>query len=99
MKLGLMAVALGAFGCSDDPDDPESCPQVVVFARPSTSGTCQSYPTPCDVPPGYVGCCGGLFGGCVGNVSGTQCVDDPSDTCTPGSGADCPGICQDPSGG
>lgn len=97
MKLGLSVVAvLGLGACTgggDDIEPPVSCPQVVVFARSST-GTCQSYPTPCDVPDGYIACCGGLFGGCVSGVSGTKCVDDPSDTCNPGAGADCPGICQ-----
>ncbi|RKH61657.1 hypothetical protein [Corallococcus aberystwythensis] len=97
-RLGLMAV-LGLAGCSGDGDnEPRSCPQVVVFAR-SASGTCQAYPTPCDVPEGYVECCGGLFGGCAGNVSGSTCVDDPTDTCQPGGSADCPGICQPSSGG
>lgn len=83
---------LGLTGClgGDSVDEPDTCPQVVVFAR-SDSGTCQSFSTPCDVPAGYVKCCGGLFGGCT---SGTSCVDDPSDTCMPGRSADCPGICQ-----
>lgn len=101
MKLGLSVVAvLGLGACFGDGDDesPVPCPQVVVFAR-SATGTCQSYPTPCDVPEGYIACCGGLFGGCVSGVSGTTCVDDPADTCTPGTGADCPGICQETSGG
>lgn len=92
-KLGLMAV-LGLTGCTGGGDDtPRVCPQVVVFAR-SDTGTCQAFPTPCDVPEGYVGCCGGLFGACVADVSGTNCVDDPTDTCQPGRSADCPGICQ-----
>jgi hypothetical protein len=96
--LGLMV--LGLSGCLGDggDDTPRPCPQVVVFAR-SATGTCQSFPTPCDVPAGYVECCGGLFGGCAAGVSGTTCVDDPNDTCQPGTGADCPGICQANSGG
>lgn len=93
-----MAV-LGMAGCTGGGSEvPRECPRVAVFAR-SATGTCQGFATPCDVPDGYVACCGGLFGGCATDVSGTNCVDDPTDTCTPGSGADCPGICQASSGG
>lgn len=87
-----MAV-LGLAGCSDEDDETPVCPQVVVFARSATE-TCKAFPTPCDVPEGWVACCGGLFGGCVTDVSGATCVDDPNDTCQPGGSADCPGICQ-----
>ncbi|RKH35849.1 hypothetical protein D7Y13_16990 [Corallococcus praedator] len=92
MKLGLMTVAvLGLGACTGDgEEEPILCPQEVAFARSST-GTCESFPTACDVPQGYIRCCGGLFGGCS---SETSCVDDPSDTCAPGASADCPGICQ-----
>ncbi|RKH72487.1 hypothetical protein D7X96_04770 [Corallococcus interemptor] len=93
MRLGLMSV-LGLTGCLGDGEEgPRTCPQVVVFARSDTE-TCKSFPTPCDVPEGWVECCGGLFGGCAGNVSGNTCVDDPTDTCQPGGSADCPGICE-----
>ncbi|NOK01759.1 MULTISPECIES: hypothetical protein [Myxococcus] len=75
-------------------DDGDACVQVRVFARPASGDAeCRSFATPCDVPRGYVECCGGFHGDCVS--TGTRCVDDPLDACSPGSGAkDCPGICQ-----
>lgn len=91
--LGLCALLLAS--CSDDAGSEDvECAQVIVFAR-ANSGECQSFPTPCDVPEGFVQCCGGLFGGCVGGGEATACVDDPSDSCSRTSGGtDCPGICQ-----
>ncbi|MBZ4423227.1 hypothetical protein K8638_43000 [Myxococcus sp. RHST-1-4] len=89
--LGLAALLLAS--CSDD-DEGVDCAQVVVFARSATGG-CQSFPTPCDVPQGYVECCGGFLGGCVMGGEDVTCVDDPTDSCDPDAGgADCPGICQ-----
>ncbi|WP_246357199.1 hypothetical protein [Pyxidicoccus fallax] len=91
--LGLAALTLAS--CSDDDKD-IGCAQVVVYARPASGGECTAFPTPCDVPGGYVECCGGfLGGGCVGTGADARCVDDPTDSCDPASGgADCPGICQ-----
>jgi hypothetical protein len=80
--------------CSGSGDERGACTQVVVWARPA-SGECQTFPTPCDVPSGYVECCGSLFGSCVSGGSADTCVDDPTDACNPNAGArDCPGICQ-----
>ncbi|AEI68019.1 putative lipoprotein [Corallococcus macrosporus] len=89
----LASLVLAACG-GDTDDEGQGCAQVRVFARPSSGGAeCRSFATPCDVPQGYVGCCGGLYGDCV--APGAQCVDDPLDACSPGAGAaDCPGVCQ-----
>ncbi|MCE9672642.1 hypothetical protein LY474_33025 [Myxococcus stipitatus] len=48
----------------------------------------------CGVPKGYVECCGGLLAGCEASGPDAKCVDDPTDSCSPDRGADCPGICQ-----
>jgi hypothetical protein len=92
--LGL--AALLSASCSGDDEletDNELCPQVVVWARPPSGGECQSFGTPCNVPQGFVQCCGRGIGDCMG-VTEKTCVDDPTDTCDPQSGGDCPGICQ-----
>lgn len=89
--IGLTGLVLAS--CSDG-NETEDCAQGVVFARPAT-GECQSFPTPCDVPQGYVRCCGGFFGDCMGAGANARCVDDTTDTCNPSAGgADCPGICR-----
>jgi hypothetical protein len=89
------ALLLASCSVGGDGNGDEVCTQVVVFARPASGGNCSSYPTPCDVPDGYVQCCGGFVGGCAGRGTSVKCVDDPTDTCDPKSGgADCPGICQ-----
>jgi hypothetical protein len=88
--------ALLAASCSDDEEEDRDeglCPQVVVWARPPPGGECQSFATPCDVPEGFVQCCGRGIGDCVGATE-TTCVDDPTDACDPRSGGDCPSICQ-----
>ncbi|MFL5351811.1 hypothetical protein [Archangium sp.] len=74
--------------------DSGACIQVIEYARPSSGGECVGYATPCDVPQGYVECCGGLaFGSCSGQSA--RCVDDPTDACDPSQGdRDCTGICQ-----
>jgi len=95
MAAGAALASLVLAACHAAPQgDGVGCAQVLVFARPSSGDSeCRSFSTPCDVPEGYVECCGGLYGGCVS--PGTQCVDDPLDACSPGTGAaDCPGICQ-----
>ncbi|MBL0696572.1 hypothetical protein JJE73_23280 [Comamonas sp. JC664] len=96
MATGAALASLLLTACSGDSgdDNGEGCAQVVVFARPAAGGAeCRSFATPCDVPAGFIKCCGGFYGGCVS--PGTRCVDDPLDACSPGSGAtDCPGICQ-----
>ncbi|HYO54158.1 hypothetical protein [Archangium sp.] len=96
MRLCLMSLAwvLSACGPSGDPDVGYEgpCIAVVVYARAASGGDCQQFGTPCAVPRGYVQCCGGLG---YGKCQQGQCVDDPTDSCSPqGSGADCPGICQ-----
>jgi hypothetical protein len=80
-------------GCGDSLVDEEpTCTERRTFARPAAGGSCQVYGSSCEVPAGYVTCCGGLaFGGCPESKS---CVDDPSDACSPGQTSDCPGICQ-----
>ncbi len=91
MRAGLVLGALLWSGCGSD-DDEGACVQVAVFAR-SATGSCTSYPSTCDVPEGYVECCGGFLGGC--SDSEARCVDDTTDSCSPTSGgADCPGTCQ-----
>ena len=78
---------------TEDPDS-GACVAMVQYARPATGGECVRYASPCDVPQGYVVCCGGLvFGGCAGQSA--RCVDDTTDTCDPAHGdRDCTGICQ-----
>jgi hypothetical protein len=87
--------ALLSAACSGEEEERDEglCPQVVVFARPPAGGECLAYGTPCDVPEGFVECCGRGIGDCVG-AGGGACVDDPTDTCDPQTGGDCPGICQ-----
>ncbi len=90
--LGLAALLLAS--CSGDEEGKgEDCAQVVVWARPPAGGECQAYGTPCDVPDGYIQCCGRGIGGCLG-ADTPDCVDDPTDSCDPQVGADCSGICQ-----
>ena len=92
--VGLATLLLAS--CSSGGTDSEDvdCAQVLVWAR-GGGAECQSFATPCDVPDGYVQCCGGLFGGCLVDGDATTCVDDPTDSCNRGSGGtDCPGICQ-----
>jgi hypothetical protein len=108
LRLFLLSSVCGVLACDsgtspvdyESPDagapnnsDAGPCIAVIRYARPAAGGDCERFATPCDVPQGYVVCCGGLaYGKCSGqNVA---CVDDPTDTCAPRSGADCPGICQ-----
>ncbi|TQF13523.1 hypothetical protein FJV41_23400 [Myxococcus llanfairpwllgwyngyllgogerychwyrndrobwllllantysiliogogogochensis] len=94
--LTLAGWVLGALlwsACGSDDDDEGACVQVTVFAR-SATGNCSAYPSTCDVPAGYVECCGGVLGGCVASGPDARCVDDPTDSCSPNTGgADCPGVC------
>ncbi len=82
-----------ACGSSDPVEDEQPCIAVVQYARPAAGGECKMFSSPCDVPAGYLVCCGGFTSrACLGQA---QCVDDPTDTCNAESGgADCPGICQ-----
>lgn len=96
LRLCLLSSSFGLLACgpiSAPGTDDELCAAVIRYARPSSGGDCQQFATPCDVPEGYVVCCGGLgFGGCLEQG---QCVDDPTDTCNPAQGGkDCTGICQ-----
>ncbi len=107
LRLFLLSSACGLLACdsgappvdSESPDagapgsDAGACVQVVRYARPAAGGDCVRFATPCDVPQGYVVCCGGLaYGACLG--LNQTCVDDPTDTCDPQRAADCPGVCQ-----
>lgn len=94
VRAALVSGALLWSACGSDDDDEGACVEVAVFAR-SPTGSCASYPSTCDVPDGYVECCGGFLGGCVASGADARCVDDPTDSCSPDTGgADCPGICQ-----
>jgi len=31
-----------------------TCPQIITYAKDPTTGVCQQFPTPCDVPPGWI---------------------------------------------
>lgn len=48
-------------------------------------------PCDCNAIPVDVMICGGIAGFLC--PDGTTCIDDPRDSCDPGSGADCSGIC------
>jgi hypothetical protein len=100
LRLCLLSASFGLLACgatrapeNDVPDSGVPCIAVVQYARPAGGGDCQRFSTPCDVPEGYVVCCGGLgYGDCLGQ---SQCVDDPTDACNPAQGGrDCTGICQ-----
>jgi hypothetical protein len=105
LRLFLLSSVFGLLACDsgappvdvESPDagasDAGACVEVVRYARPAAGGDCVRYATPCDVPQGYVVCCGGLaYGACLGQSQ--KCVDDPTDTCNPQRASDCPGICQ-----
>jgi hypothetical protein len=108
LRLFLLSSVCGLLACDSGPPpvDDESpdagaltpdagvCAGVGIWhARPSWGGGCRYFATPCDVPQGYVMCCGGLsYGGCP--RQGQACVDDPTDTCDPQRAMDCSGICQ-----
>ncbi|MCP3098462.1 hypothetical protein LZ198_06170 [Myxococcus sp. K15C18031901] len=84
-------VAMCSSACGDD----EDCEERSIFARPSAGGDCRTLTATCGVPDGFVECCGGLaLARCDASGPEADCVDDPLDTCLPGRGADCPGICQ-----
>ncbi|MBZ4401247.1 hypothetical protein [Myxococcus sp. AS-1-15] len=96
-KLATTGWLLGALlwgACGSDDVKREPCVERTVFAR-SPTGDCTAYASSCDIPAGYRECCGGFLGGCVASGEDARCVDDPTDSCTPGAGgADCPGVCE-----
>jgi hypothetical protein len=78
---------------NDPPDAGQNCDAKTVYARPTAGTDCQQFASPCEIPAGYVQCCGGFaYGACV--TQNLRCVDDTSDTCNPDRSSTCPGICQ-----
>lgn len=55
MTLPMASVAKGKPGGGSG-GGPGACQQVITFAAPEEGAECQAFPTPCDVPEGWVVC-------------------------------------------
>lgn len=88
-SLGLLATLIAAPACVDDATAPRSADETGTADMVDTLDELTALDDS-DVTTNQS--CGGLLG--LTCPEGKVCVDDPSDNCELGNGADCPGVCK-----